>query len=158
MLGAKGKAVSDLQTYLVIMNYLDRQYITGYYGSITQLAVSKYVHDSRQIATTSSCITATASTTTRLPKSYRFNSILKLGMTSPDVQSLQIFLNDHGFTVSVSGSGSYGHESTYFGPATYRALAKFQEANASAILVPNGLTKGTGYFGSATMKVVNGMI
>lgn len=94
----------------------------------------------------------------RLPVGYRFSTPLKLGMTSIDVKYLQIFLNDRGFTVSKSGNGSYGKETTYFGPSTYKALISFQNANATTILYPYQLTKGTGYFGPSTIKVVNQML
>jgi peptidoglycan hydrolase-like protein with peptidoglycan-binding domain len=95
-------------------------------------------------------------TTSRLPLSYVFTRILKLNSTGIDVKYLQIFLNDNGFTVSTTGIGSKGNESTYFGPATQRALIKYQEYYAKDILTPYGLTKGTGYFGPATMRKVNG--
>lgn len=76
-------------------------------------------------------------------------------MTGTDVKQLQIFLNTHNFTVSNTGPGSRGQETTYFGPATYRALVKFQEYYAKDILIPVGLSRGTGYFGVSTMKKVN---
>jgi len=44
------------------------------------------------------------------------------------VKELQIFLNSHGFTVSPSGAGSQGHETTYFGLKTVHALAVFQKS------------------------------
>jgi peptidoglycan hydrolase-like protein with peptidoglycan-binding domain len=97
----------------------------------------------------------TTTPTTKTTATFTRN--LTLGSTGSDVKNLQIFLNAHGFTVSATGTGSSGHESTYYGPATKAALIKFQEANAATILTPNGLTKGTGFFGPATMKVVNGV-
>ena len=65
--------------------------------------------------------------------------------------------NAHGFIVAKKGAGSPGHETTTFGPATKAALIRFQDYYADDILTPNGLSKGTGYFGSATMREVNGM-
>ena len=38
---------------------------------------------------------------------------------------------------------------------TGNALILFQQAHASEILTPLGLTKGTGYFGPNTLKAVN---
>ncbi len=87
-----------------------------------------------------------------------FVRTLKLGSTGADVKSLQVFLNNNGFVVSVSGIGSKGNESSYFGPATQKALIKFQEYYAKDILTPSGLTKGTGYFGPATLKKVNTLL
>ncbi len=76
-------------------------------------------------------------------------------MTNSDVKELQKYLNTHGFIVAPSGAGSPGKETNYFGLLTYRAVIKFQEANASDILTPNGLKKGTGYFGPSTRAFVN---
>ena len=89
---------------------------------------------------------------------FIFTRTLHLGMIGGDVKNLQIFLNTHGFTVSIKGAGSRDFESTYFGPATFKALIKYQNANYATILKPHNLTQGTGFFGIATMKVVNAVI
>lgn len=55
---------------------------------------------------------------------------LQQGSSGADVMSLQVFLNASADTrVSVSGAGSPGMESTYFGPATKAAVIKFQAKN-----------------------------
>ena len=54
---------------------------------------------------------------------------LKVGFKDVRVKILQEFLNDAGFTISVSGPGSRDNETDYFGPATERALKKFQTEN-----------------------------
>jgi peptidoglycan hydrolase-like protein with peptidoglycan-binding domain len=106
-----------------------------------------------------------ASSHFRIPTTFRFSQQLVMGMVSPEVKYLQMFLNDTGFTVADDTltpaghkAGSRGYESKYFGPATRDALIRFQEANASAILAPAGITKGTGFFGPATIKRMNAMI
>jgi peptidoglycan hydrolase-like protein with peptidoglycan-binding domain len=71
------------------------------------------------------------------------------------VIELQQYLNAHGFTLAASGPGSPGQETDYFGSLTYTALAAFQNAHASALLTPVGLTQGTGYFGPATRMFAN---
>lgn len=85
----------------------------------------------------------------------KFNRNLKRGSIGPDVKLLQQFLNQKGFFVVESGDGSLGKETMYYGLATEKALAKFQEANFEKILTPHGLSKGTGIFGSATREFVN---
>ena len=69
-----------------------------------------------------------------------------------------MFLNAHGFTVSTSGAGSSGHETTTLGPKTVSAIKKFQEAHASQVLVPQGLKKGNGRIGPATLKLIQSLI
>jgi hypothetical protein len=81
---------------------------------------------------------------------------LKLGMTDQEVLLLQKVLNgDMGTIVSLSGSGSPGNETTYFGAKTKIALIKFQNKYAAEVLIPNGLTVGTGYFGVSTRTHMN---
>lgn len=84
-----------------------------------------------------------------------FSRDIQTGSQGEDVRALQVFLNANGFLVASSGAGSPGNETDYFGNATKRALAKFQEANAKDILIPSGLSKGTGYFGARTRAFVN---
>ncbi|GEM_PF-2995583 len=112
--------------------------------------------------------TTTASTTNTLcpsgyscvpaPKVQKFTRTLKLGSTGADVKRLKVFLNTHGFPIAVSGPGSSGQESSSYGVSTAAAISRFQVAHKKEILTPNRLTKGTGQFGVATMKVVNRMI
>jgi len=75
---------------------------------------------------------------------------LSLGSVGEDVRQLQIFLNQNEFTVSESGPGSFGNESTYFGNKTKSAVIEFQNQFADQILVPVGLTRGTGFFGGSS--------
>ncbi len=60
---------------------------------------------------------------------YSFTKPLKMGMTDLDVKALQQYLNLHGFTVSLTGLGSKGNETTYFGIKTKTAVIKFQLAH-----------------------------
>jgi hypothetical protein len=84
-----------------------------------------------------------------------FTRVLRQGDRGADVKALQLFLNTHGFIVAKKGEGSRGHETTFFGPATVKALKKFQEAQKDAILKPYNLEKGSGVFGAKTMAYIN---
>ena len=87
--------------------------------------------------------------------SFTFTRDLSLKSTSQDVLELQRYLNNNGFIIATSGPGSPGKETSSFGALTFKALVRFQEAFAKEILAPNGLTRGTGYFGSATRAFIN---
>ncbi len=69
-------------------------------------------------------------------------------MTGEDVRALQQYLNANGFTITVSGAGSAGQETTYFGQGTKAALAKYQAAN--------GISPAAGYFGPLTRQKIGG--
>jgi hypothetical protein len=84
-----------------------------------------------------------------------FKRILRPGDRGNDVKALQIFLNTHGFIVAKNGQGSTGHESIFYGPATAKAVKKFQEAHAEEILKPQNLEKGTGVFGVKMRDLIN---
>ena len=57
-------------------------------------------------------------------------TVYTIGSVSPEVQQLQRDLNKLGYTVSSTpgAPGSAGYETTYFGPATTRALIQYQAA------------------------------
>lgn len=84
-----------------------------------------------------------------------FERDLRQGDRGADVKRLQQFLNAHGYVVAERGSGSPGNETIVFGPALRRALTRFQETNTEKLLMPLGLKKGTGVFGSRTRMLVN---
>ncbi len=68
---------------------------------------------------------------------YTFTQNLKLGMSSAEVVEVQKFLNANGFTVSTSGAGSAGMESTYFGAKTKAAVMAFQTAKGVSPVTGN---------------------
>jgi uncharacterized repeat protein (TIGR02543 family) len=84
-----------------------------------------------------------------------FGTNLTPGMQHDDVRGVQAFLNTRGYVVSQSGPGSMGEETTYYGPGTKRAVKAYQEANADTILVPNGLSEGTGLLLGSTRMAMN---
>src|SRR3989344_6830330 len=91
----------------------------------------------------------TVGTGTGTTLTCNFTANLTVGSTGNQVKALQQFLNAKGFTVSASGAGSAGNETSYFGPATRAAVARFQ--------VANGIAPTAGYFGPLTRAKVNAM-
>ncbi len=84
---------------------------------------------------------------------------LRYKQTHADVKRLQIFLNsDPDTKLANSGVGSPGRETNYFGFLTLKSVIKFQEKHAKDVLLPEDLTKGTGYVGEATLAKINELI
>ncbi len=93
------------------------------------------------------------------PSLSPFVKYLRFKDTDLGVKQLQIFLNkDPDTQLANSGLGSPGKETTYFGLLTKKAVIKFQEKYATDILIPEGLTKGTGFMGQFTTKKINELI
>ncbi len=137
--------------------------IVGCYGVVNKPgstacsgALAVIVPQVQVVSTTPSIQPAdTSSTTVVATAPYRFTRWLKQGMSGIDVRQLQEFLNAHGFLLASTGPGSSGDETTYFGTLTKAALITFQEAHSIRILAPEGLTKGTGFFGPMTIAFIN---
>lgn len=90
--------------------------------------------------------------------STTFTRDLNMGATGADVMALQKFLNGDAETrVAVSGAGSAGSETQYYGPATAAAVSKFQVKYRAEILTPAGLVNPTGYFGPSTRAKANAL-
>jgi peptidoglycan hydrolase-like protein with peptidoglycan-binding domain len=88
-----------------------------------------------------------------------FNRNLKVGDSGSDVLVLQKILNSNQATqIAVSGSGSPGNETAFFGLLTKNAVIKFQNLYANDILAPNGLTVGTGYVGATTRAKLTSLL
>jgi uncharacterized repeat protein (TIGR02059 family)/uncharacterized delta-60 repeat protein len=75
-----------------------------------------------------------------------FTRNLQLNSRGEDVRNLQRFLNQNGFSVSASGAGSPGRETNLFGPATRRALIRYQQAN--------NIRPAIGFFGPVTRAMI----
>jgi len=84
-----------------------------------------------------------------------FSRNMYVGTRGADVRSLQMYLNQMGYTVAQSGPGSPGNETDLYGPLTSNAVRRLQEANYQSILSPLGYSSGTGIFGPSTRNWVN---
>lgn len=85
-----------------------------------------------------------------------FTNNLRMGMTNPQVRLMQKALNQNGFVISVSGAGSVGNETSYFGSLTREALKKFQCAKQIACDGNEGTT-GFGRVGPMTRAALNAL-
>ena len=167
--GMKNENVRNLQIFLNANGFTvstsgpgSKGQETNYFGPATLQALNRYKAAYQTSISSVNAITSpvvnmapSATSSSRLAKTFRFTTALNPFTTNLNVKNLQIFLNDQGFTVSTTGAGSRGFETSYFGNATKAALIRFQEYYRTEILTPNGLTRGTGYFGPATMRKVN---
>ena len=89
---------------------------------------------------------------------YTFTSNLKLGDRGADVKELQIALNSNQSTmIALTGPGSPGNETDYFGVLTKSAVLRFQELYRPDILVPAGVTSPTGFVGALTRLKLNNL-
>jgi hypothetical protein len=90
---------------------------------------------------------------------YIFTMPLRIGSVDMAVKQLQIFLNQNADTqVAFGGPGSPGFETMYFGPATQKAIIKFQEKHSADVLLPAGLARGTGFVGVLTRQKINALM
>jgi hypothetical protein len=78
-----------------------------------------------------------------------FTMDFQQGSSGAEVIAIQKFLNSHGAQVAVTGAGSPGNETSYYGALTKAAVAKFQAAN--------GITPAAGYWGPITRAKANSM-
>ncbi len=92
----------------------------------------------------------------RIPPHFRFHRQMGIGAKGIDVMYMQIIFNSDPQTkVAVTGPGSFGQESSTFGPLTRNALNRFQAKYATEILHPWNITVPTGYAGMQTIKKLN---
>jgi len=81
--------------------------------------------------------------------------ILSLGYSGEDVRALQRALNAKGYVVALSGAGSPGNETSFFGGATDAALKRYQ---CEKLLVCSGTPASNGYgsFDAKTRALIFG--
>ncbi len=141
-------------TYTALVEYQKLVGISpanGYYGSETRNYILSHPllvttpTTSVQIPTPTTPVVITPPT---LPTgtTLTLNRYLEIGMTGEDVRLLQKYLNNNGYTVALTGVGSPGNETNYFGFATKAAVIKFQTAR--------GITPLSGYVGPITKEAL----
>lgn len=168
-LGSSGAAVVALQKYLIQADSdgaaarLASAGATGYFGLITkaalvefQVAVGISPASGYYGATTRTFVLAHPLDATATPApanppviSTAITRNLYLGLVGEDVRTLQKLLNANGYTVSLTGGGSPGNETTFFGSGTQAAVIKFQIGHA--------ITPAVGYVGPITRAVLGSL-
>ncbi len=99
-------------------------------------------------ATTTTAMTGSSMWPAGIPAGFRFTKTLTLGARSEEATNLQRFLNAVNPALALPTTG-------YFGPMTKKAVIWYQDANASDVLAPAGLSKGTGFWGSLSRAKAN---
>lgn len=174
--GSRGESVTNLQKFLVEMNYTTADNITGYFGPATQAALQKFQAAQGIVSSGDPVSTgygnAGPSTRARInsliatsvpkncagqiasaPTGYAgalLNRALGRGSSGSDVSVLQNFLVSQGFMTADNATG-------YFGPITEAAVQKFQAAQG---IVSSGspITTGYGNVGPSTRARINAML
>ena len=141
-------------TYRVYMKYIS---LTGQSSAVLSQTVT-YRPASAAVPRPPSVVASTPAVVSKTVvvafPHMNFSRNLKFGDKGGDVIRLQQYLNENGFRLETEGPGSRGRETRFFRAATEKALIRFQEANAAAILQPLGLTKGSGILGALTRKFI----
>ena len=88
---------------------------------------------------------------------YTFSTDLKVGSSGPSVLALQIALTQLGFFPALLNGSAFSPTGQYFG-ITKGAVMAFQNAYAAEILIPQGLSEATGYFGPSTRAQLNKLL
>ncbi len=135
-LGMVGSEVLELQKYLNNNGYPVAQTSFGskgqettYFGELTKNALAKLQATHNLQATFGVFDSVTKKFLGCTTPTLTLTRNLSIGMVGTDVLALQQFLNNNGFPVALTGPGSKGQETMYFGVLTKNALSQFQKAN-----------------------------
>ena len=121
------------------------------YTAIGNIAYAKRLYDANGTNPWKGClggVVATSSVIGALTVNMNF------GMVNPQVKTLQQMLNKLGYTVSKTGPGSAGQETTMFGSLTREAVKKFQ-CEKNIVCSGNESTTGYGRVGPMTRATLN---
>lgn len=120
-LGSSGSAVTELQTRLHNLGYLDFHGATGNFGTLTQTAVIRFQSVNGLVADG----IAGPITLNRLYSNLARSLVLRAGSSGEAVQTMQLKLKSLGY---FGGTGT-GH----FGAVTLDAVRRFQQAHGLAV-------------------------
>jgi len=99
---------------------------TNYFGPLTRQALINF-QKSKQL-NSSGILDQDTKNFLGCKSFFIFNFDFKYGDTHEDIRQLQKYLNNNGFLLANTGSGSMGKETNYFGPLTRQALINFQKS------------------------------
>ena len=134
------------------------QVLAQTYATSTATTTTATSTSSTTTPSTTATTTPTTGTSTPITVLCEINRTLTVGSVGEDVRCLQRYLNSAGFTLAFTGPGSLGNETAYFGNLTKQAVIRWQEVNASTVLVPLGLSSGTGVWGRYSMNQYTSMV
>jgi len=169
--GSTGEDVKTLQQLFVNEGVYPEALVTGYFGSLTKAAASRFQEKYKDEILTPVGLSSgtgfvgpstlkkvnellggpssTSSTTSTVEVSgAKISRNLTVGSKGKDVKTLQQFLNSESDTqVASIGVGSSGQETNYFGSFTEKAVQKFQLKHG---VVSSSVDLGYGYVGPKT--------
>lgn len=135
---SRGSSVKLIQQRLVDLGYMQQKHTTGYFGTITEAAVTKYQKDN-DIDAIGVVGPKTLAALFDSP-SFDTGKVYKMGQRSEDVRAIQRILISKGYLGAKYDTG-------YFGSLTFEAVKKFQKANkltVDGIVGKNTIAKLTG--------------
>ena len=116
-MGSSGSDVTALQQRLHALGYLDYKGATGYYGTLTKIAVIRFQQNN---GLTADGIAGSA-TTAKLYAASARSLVLNVGVSGEAVSALQTKLASLGYY-------TYGSVTGYYGSVTKAAVISFQKA------------------------------
>jgi peptidoglycan hydrolase-like protein with peptidoglycan-binding domain len=120
---------------------------TGMVGDATRKKINEIIASEGKVVSSTPGVPSRGNT---LSKKITTTEILSFGSEGVDVEVLQVFLFNNEF-LSVEPNG-------HFGPATEKAVKRFQAKYADELLTPQGFKNPTGMVGEATRNKINEMI
>jgi peptidoglycan hydrolase-like protein with peptidoglycan-binding domain len=120
-------------------------------GEATRKKINEMIASTgKAVNSSSSSLPSTLLSSSSSSKKITTTEILSFGSKGIDVEVLQVFLFNNGYLLAEPNGN--------FGPATEKAVKRFQSKYADELLTPQGFKNPTGMVGEATRKKINEMI